>query len=65
MRLVILAAALGVGSLLAVQAAANLRLGAAVRTPYVAAAIQIGLATVLLAARRLPQARSTGSTSQA
>lgn len=45
----LLAIALGVGALLAVQASANLQLGAALRSPYRAAAVQIGLAAILLA----------------
>jgi transporter family-2 protein len=49
MTAAILAAALAVGALLAVQASVNLQLGAAVRSPYGAAALQIGLATALIA----------------
>jgi bacterial/archaeal transporter family-2 protein len=49
MTAAILAAALAVGALLAVQASVNLQLGAAVRSPYSAAALQIGLATALIA----------------
>jgi transporter family-2 protein len=48
MTAVILAAALGVGALLAVQASANLQLGGALRSPYGAATVQIGLAAGLL-----------------
>src|SRR5918993_1604111 len=49
MTAALLAAALAVGAVLAVQASVNLQLGAAVRSPYGAATLQIGLATVLVA----------------
>ncbi|WP_106402125.1 DMT family transporter [Actinocorallia populi] len=49
MHTVLLGAALLIGCLLAVQAAANLRLNGAVGTPYGASTLQLGLATGLLA----------------
>jgi transporter family-2 protein len=48
--LVLLASALFIGGLLAVQASANLQLTAAVGTPYGAASLQLGIAAALLAA---------------
>ncbi|MFY1686938.1 DMT family transporter [Plantactinospora sp. WMMB782] len=45
----LLAAALLVGCLLAVQASANIQLNAAVGTPYGASTLQLGVATALLA----------------
>jgi transporter family-2 protein len=50
MNLALLAAALLVGCLLAVQASVNLQLGGAVKTPYGASTVQLAVATVLLAA---------------
>jgi bacterial/archaeal transporter family-2 protein len=50
MDLLLMAAALLVGGLLAVQAAANLQLSTAVGSPVGASALQLGIATVLLAA---------------
>jgi transporter family-2 protein len=50
MNLALLAAALLVGCLLAVQASVNLQLGGAVKTPYGASTVQLAAATVLLAA---------------
>lgn len=50
MNLLLLAAALLVGCLLAVQTSVNLQLGAAVKTPYGASTVQLTVATVLLAA---------------
>ncbi|MEV0645543.1 DMT family transporter [Phytomonospora sp. NPDC050363] len=49
MHLTLLAAALLIGCLLAVQASVNLQLNAAVGTPYGASAVQLGVATGLLA----------------
>lgn len=48
MYLTLLAAALFVGCLLAVQASVNLQLNAAVRTPYGASTVQLTVATLLL-----------------
>lgn len=48
MDLLLVAAALLVGGLLAVQAAANLQLSSAVGSPVGASALQLGIATVLL-----------------
>ncbi|GAB3881310.1 DMT family transporter [Kibdelosporangium lantanae] len=50
MNLALLAAALLVGCLLAVQTSVNLQLGGAVKTPYGASTVQLTVATVLLAA---------------
>ncbi|WP_411080405.1 DMT family transporter [Streptomyces sp. cmx-18-6] len=50
MHIALLAAALLVGCLLAVQAAVNLQLNSAVGTPYGASTIQLGVATGLLLA---------------
>lgn len=49
MYLTLLAAALFVGCLLAVQTSVNLQLNAAVRTPYGASTVQLTVATLLLA----------------
>ncbi|GAA3150779.1 DMT family transporter [Planomonospora alba] len=49
MHAVLLAAALLIGCLLAVQASVNLQLNKAVGTPYGASALQLGVATALLA----------------
>ncbi|MGW6537063.1 DMT family transporter [Streptomyces sp. NPDC055051] len=53
MHTALLAVALLVGCLLAVQASANLQLNAAVGTPYGASTLQLGLATALLTALAL------------
>ncbi|MFI8326021.1 DMT family transporter [Streptomyces sp. NPDC085529] len=53
MHTALLAVALLVGCLLAVQASANLQLNSAVGTPYGASTLQLGVATALLAALAL------------